>query len=72
MAREITLTTNIWQGHFDVKAGGHVDGAVTSEIRNRSLASGSDKNGSLGIREGIQPPSICVVPMAYCSMSGQA
>ena len=52
MAREITLTTNIWQGRFDelvslVQAGGQVDPSMITEIRNRSLASGSDKNGNL-------------------------
>ena len=46
LAGQLTLTTNIWQGRFDelvslVQAGGQVDGAMITQIRNRSLASGS-------------------------------
>ena len=46
LAGQLTLTTNIWQGRFDelvslVQAGGQVDPSMISEIRNRSLASGS-------------------------------
>ena len=44
LAGQLTLTTNVWQGRFDelvslVQAGGRIDGAMISEIRNRPLLS---------------------------------
>ena len=44
LAGQLTLTTNVWQGRFDelvsiIEAGGQIDGAAISKIRNRPLLS---------------------------------
>ena len=44
LAGQLTVTANVWQGRFDelvslIEAGGQIDGAMISEIRNRPLLS---------------------------------